>query len=616
MACLALPLCISAGVLVYSPLGPEYAARGAVAGLLCAVVGGIVASVIGNSSFVSTIPTMALAIVQASSVAALISAWHGDPGAVVGLLPILVMLVGAWQLLFASTELGHVIKFTPHPVLAGFVTGIGVLMIVQELPVFCGEHSLSAVFSNIIALRWPHPLIGIFGFGLIALMLELDRRFPNAPNMMIGLIVGSLTFHLASWLVPGLDLGKTIGAISPNTTGAFVLPDLSGAGTLLGDFGAMKALLFGSLTLALLGTLETFFTVRAAQQLSDIPSAPRRDIVGQGIANLVSGIAGGLVVAPSIKLSMANHHAGGRSRVSVMTAGLSLLLATLLIPDIIFSLPVVVLAAILFIASLRLLDVWIVRLMREAVAPERDERLRAQLNLLIIAAVLVTTVFGEPVLGAGVGFLLSCLIFIAQMSRPIVAQRLAGDRVRSKRVRCLSHVDILRGHGGRVLILELQGVLFFGNADDLAVELRKLEQAVDIVILDLRRVSEVDTSGIAVLQQVARRFQRSGTVLVACGVSRKFAKVVGSVLGERDQLMFSDRDTALEWAEDKIIRARTQEREFLELALEKADLTQDMSEEGLHILGRHLELVHYPAGTALCRSGDPADRMWISSAGA
>src|SRR6476659_9489218 len=77
VACLALPLCISAGVLVYSPLGPEYAARGAVAGLLCAVVGGIVASVIGNSSFVSTIPTMALAIVQASSVAALISAWHG-----------------------------------------------------------------------------------------------------------------------------------------------------------------------------------------------------------------------------------------------------------------------------------------------------------------------------------------------------------------------------------------------------------------------------------------------------------------------------------------------------------------------------------------------------------
>ena len=137
------------------------------------------------------------------------------------------------------------------------------------------------------------------------------------------------------------------------------------------------------------------------------------------------------------------------------------------------------------------------------------------------------------------------------MSRPIVAQRLAGDRVRSKRVRCLSHVEILRGHGGRVLILELQGVLFFGNADDLAVELRELEQAVDIVILDLRRVSDLDTSGIAILQQVARRFQRSGTVLVACGVSRKFAKVVGSVLGERDQVMFSDRDTALEWAEER-----------------------------------------------------------------
>jgi SulP family sulfate permease len=197
VACLALPLCISAGVLVYSPLGPEYSARGAISGLVCAVVGGITASLVGQSSFVSTIPTMALAIVQASSVAALAAGWHGDPAAIIGLLPILVLLAGAWQIVFASTGLAHVVKFTPYPVLAGFVTGIGLLMVLHEFPVLSGEHSLGAVASNIVNWRWPHPFTAIFGFGLVATMLVLDRKFPNAPNMMIGFVIGSVTFHLA-----------------------------------------------------------------------------------------------------------------------------------------------------------------------------------------------------------------------------------------------------------------------------------------------------------------------------------------------------------------------------------------------------------------------------------
>jgi sulfate permease, SulP family len=615
VACLALPLCISAGVLVYSHLGPEYSARGAISGLLCAVVGGITASVIGQSSFVSTIPTMALAIVQASSVSALAASWHGDPTAIVGLLPVLVLLAGTWQVVFASTGLTRVIKFTPYPVLAGFITGIGLLIVLQELPVLSGEKSLGGVVGNIMNFRWPHTSTTVFGFGLVAIMLALDRRFPHAPNMMIGLIIGSLTFHLASWWGSGLDLGGTIGAISPKAAGLALPVDLKVANSLTEDFSTLKILLFGSLTLALLGTLETFFALRAAQQLADLPSAPRRDIIGQGIANLISGVAGGLVVTCSIKLSIANHYAGGRSRVSVIVASLSLLFATLLVPTVIFSLPVVVLAAILFIASLRLIDPWILKLLGETLARDRDECQRALLNLVIVGTVLATTVFGEPLLGAAVGFLMSCLIFIVQMSRPVIAQRLGGDLIRSKRIRCVSHVDILRSRGAHILILELQGVLFFGNVDDLAVELRGLEQDVKIVILDMRRVTDVDTSGAAVLQQMARRFEGKGTLLVACGASRKFCKLVWSALGRLDDVLFIDRDTALEWAEERIIRAQAQQPGFLELPLEAADLTQRMSQEEIATLAGHLQQVHYEAGAILCRTGDAPDRMWILKRG-
>jgi len=141
VACLALPLCISAGVLVYSQLGPEYAARGAVAGLFCAVAGGFVASIFGRSSFVTTIPTMPLAIVQASFVAALAIHWPGNASAVIASLPILILCVGAWQILFVATGLSRIIKFTPYPVLSGFVSGIGVLMMLQQLPVLAGQRT-------------------------------------------------------------------------------------------------------------------------------------------------------------------------------------------------------------------------------------------------------------------------------------------------------------------------------------------------------------------------------------------------------------------------------------------------------------------------------------------
>jgi SulP family sulfate permease len=157
--------------------------------------------------------------------------------------------------------------------------------------------------------------------------------------------------------------------------------------------------------------------------------------------------------------------------------------------------------------------------------------------------------------------------------------------------------------------------MFFGNADDLAAELRELQKTVDIVILDMRRIGDVDTSGTAVLQQLARRFVDNQKKLIACSVSPKISKAVRLALGNHEHVLFADRDTALEWAEETIIRAQAQERSLLELALNEADLTQQMTSDDINILMGHLQVIHYPAGAALCRVGDAADCMWILKRG-
>ena len=615
VACLALPLCISAGVLVYAPLGPEYAPRGAIAGLFCAVAGGFVASIFGRSSFVTTIPTMPLAIVQASFVAALAIHWPGNASAVIASLPILVLCVGAWQILFVATGLSRIIKFTPYPVLSGFVSGIGVLMMLQQLPVLAGQRTLGNVLADILTFHWPYPFISIFGFGLVALMLALERVSSRTPGLFLGLVVGYLIFHIASRWFPAVDLGSTIGRMSPGSISAASPLDLKAATALFQDFGALNLLIFTSLALAVLGTLETFFTLRAAQQLAEIPPAPRRDIIGQGVANLASALVGGLAVATSIKLSVANFYAGGRTRISSIVAKLALLFSIIVVPQLIFSLPVVVLASILVVAAVRLIDPWIARTLREVVAHERKDRLHAILNLAIVGVVLAATVFEAPVIGAAVGCGLSCIIFIAQISRPVVTRRTNASFVRSKRIRCLSHVELLRRHGARISILELEGALFFGNAEDLAAELRELVAANDVVLLDIRRVSDVDASGIAALEQVAQRFEDKGKALIACGPNAKVSRLFWWALGKRDDVLFPDRDTALEWAEERIIRAEAREHEVLDLALHDADVTQKMSREDIHVLAASLQLVHYASGAVLCRAGDQGDCMWILKRG-
>ena len=129
--------------------------RGAIAGLFCAVAGGFVASIFGRSSFVTTIPTMPLAVVQASfASAALANTFAGNASAVVASLPILILFVGAWQILFGATGLSRIIKFTPYPVLSGFVSGIGVLMMLQQLPVLAGQRTFGSVLEDVVTLHW------------------------------------------------------------------------------------------------------------------------------------------------------------------------------------------------------------------------------------------------------------------------------------------------------------------------------------------------------------------------------------------------------------------------------------------------------------------------------
>lgn len=558
-ACLTVPLCVGAGVLAFAPLGSDAVPEAALAGLSCAIAGGAAAALVRRSSFVVTYPTTPICVIQGSILLGL-SAVPGVDGPGLALaMAACVLLAGLWQVLFAWSGLARAMRFVPHPVMAGFVSGVAALIAWHQLPVLLGSPG-----AGLQGLRHglPHPWATALGGVLVALMLALGHRFPRIPALLAGLLVGTAAFHLLQALHPGADLGGVIGSVRAAAHPALPALAWRSAGLLLGSPELVKGILFGSLTLAMVATLDTFFALRTAQFIADIPVHPERDVLGQGVGNLVSALVGGLAVSTSLSVSMANHKAGGRTRISTLASCATLLLAGIAFPRTITFLPRVVLAAILIALAGRLVDKWSFQVIHFALTSrDRAKRRRALRDAGVVLAVFLATLLGQPVAGVGVGVGLSCLLFILDMSRPEVGLRREGRLWPPRRPRPPAEEQVLRAWGGTLSILEFQGVLFFGNAHNLQAVLGAAERDSDIAILDCRGLGEIDSSALGVLGQAASRFRAAEKELLVCGAGASWQEAPPGFPGNGVDAAFDTLDAALDAAEARVLAAGARGRE-------------------------------------------------------
>jgi MFS superfamily sulfate permease-like transporter len=613
-ASLTLPLCIGAGILAFSPLGAEHVGRGAVAGLYGAIIGGLVAALLRRSSFAVTFPTTPVGALQGSLGASLLPLC-GNLGNFALAMTLCLVLVGLFQALFALSGFSRVLRFVPHPVMAGFVSGVAVFVGWHQVPALLGHRTLGEVLQH--GLRPQHPAAAALGIGLLALMLAVPRVAPRLPALLLGLLAGGLAFHGALRAWPGIDLGPTIGAFPSPLLHAWPHLDAASLGALLAVPGLLRLVVTGALTIALLGSLDTLFALRAAQFIGEVQVAPRRDVLGVGMANLAMGLTGGLAVSTSFSVSMANHGAGGRTRLSSLACAGTLLLGGLIFPRVITLLPMVVTAAVLLAVSARLVDRWCFLLLRDALtAKDGPRRRRALKDGLVVLAVFLATVLGQPVMGVGVGVGLAGLLFVLDMSRPVVARRREGATLRSKQLRSPSEEAALRERRERLQLLELQGALFFGNAQDLDAALGEVEEGISVVILDCRRVREIDTSGQAVLDQAAARYRKARRRLLVAGGGPEWAARTFAAAGSQPDYVLPSLDAALEVAERHLLAlAGPVSAAAPTVAQSREPGASPLLQLGPRLLER-LELVTIPVGTVICRAGDPSDRMWILVRGA
>jgi MFS superfamily sulfate permease-like transporter len=607
-----LSICLSSGLLAFSPLGPDYVGKGITLGLYAIIFGGTCTALLATSSFIVYSPRSNLALIQATAAAHFLgkASFANNPEAVIVAVAVCVFLAGLLQILFAVAGIARIIKYTPHPVMAGFINGAALAIAWSQIKPFIDFHGGQGGAFPFIA----HPATLFFIVFLALFIFGVDRLSKKIPAPLVGLGVGVLIFYFFAEVAPDIQLGRMIGHLSVAMPPDSPLLDLATPSIRDALMSAVPDMLFVALAIAIVATFESLLVYRVAQNLADRPLGSARDVAALGIGNCASAAVGGIAFSAANGQTRSVFREGGRTRMVPVTIGLLILFLITGAPGLLAAVPVAAISALLLQNTFQKIDMWSIRLLFQTLrSPPSPERRRAWYDLAVVGVVMGVTVTISVLPGVLAGVLVACVIFIANMSKPIVRRRYSGETVSSKRMRSAGDVAIMRDTGSRRGVLELHGVLFFGNADDLSHTASKMFDDTDMIVLDFRGISDIDVSGATILRNIVERSRKRRKHLLFCNVPAIHAATIGQMTaGATEPSIFADLDSALEWMEERVLQARAESRGQAEvLPLEQHDFLQGLDASDHAMLAPHLTRRELAAGAILCVEGDQADRMWL-----
>ncbi len=497
-AVVALPLALAFGVA--SGAGP-------MAGLWGAILVGFFAALFGGTPTQISGPTGPMTVVMA----VIITKYANDPA----LAFTVVMMGGALQILFGALRLGSYISLMPFPVISGFMSGIGcIIIILQIAPLLGGVNPEGGVVDALMALPgivgnigWEAALGG--GGALMIVYLTpkpIDRILP-AP--LIALIAGTA----AVWVfLPGAPVLGDIPTGLPDPQ----LPRLS--------FKLLPEMLGSALILALLGSIDSLLTSLIADSITRSHHEPNRELIGQGIGNMVAGLFGAIPGAGATMRTVVNVRAGGATPISGVLHALALLTVVLGLGSLAGRIPNAVLAGILLKVGIDIID-W-VYLRRAPKAP------RAGVVLMFL--VLGLTVFVDLIIAVTVGVVAASLHFVKRMSDLQLSSIRATDGSFGEVPMSAEEEAALERIAEDVLLYHFSGPVSFGAAKGLARRVAPRDGH-KVLILDLSDVTYIDTSAALALDEIIARTGELGLRVYLAGMREPVATVLER-LGVLDEL--------------------------------------------------------------------------------
>lgn len=506
----ALPLALAFGV---------SSGVGAAAGLVTAIVAGLVAAVFGGSNVQVSGPTGAMVVVLAPIVVS-----HGA-GAVV----VVGILAGIVVLIAGMLRWGRTVSYIPWPVIEGFTVGIGIIIFLQQVPAAVGSsgsaHSTNAFVAAVESVRdaaWPGALVPLAAVAAVALvMLVLARVSGRLPASFAAIVVVTVAASLF-----GLPL-ETIGAL-PRSLPLPALPSI--------DPSDLVGLAGPALAVAALAAVESLLSARVAATMADTgPVNADRELVGQGLASIASGLFGGMPATGAIARTAVNVRAGAKTRLSAIVHAIALLGVVSLAANVVAVIPLAALAGVLMVTAARMVSPrTIAQVMRSS---------RSDAVVFLITAIITVSV--DLIIAVGIGVAVAAFLALRALSAASGVHReeipgapVAGDE--------------------RIAVFRIDGSLFFGAAERILDRIAAHE-GIEVVILRLSQLQLVDATGARILTELVGALERRGVTVLVKGIRPEHLPLlerVGVIASLRDpHHLFVELEPAIVHARSHILRA-------------------------------------------------------------
>lgn len=495
----ALPLALAFGIQAFSGVdSPEASSMGALAGLVGATLLGFFAALFGGTHSQISGPTGPMTVITASIVSGAWASSQGNISAVILSMSLAGIFCGLFQIIFGLIRIGKYVRYIPYPVLSGFMSGIGVIIILQQIYPIIGKKSPASTLDMII--NFPAALadgvsvialaLGLACISLIVLVPKVTKKVPATLVALIAVTVVSLFTNL--------DSSLTIGNIPAGLPMPFFTKvQLDGI-----DWASvLEASLVPGLTLAGLGSIDTLLTSVVADNITKTKHNSNQELIGQGIGNAVSGLFCGLAGAGATMRTVVNVKSGGRTQISGMIHAVLLLAILLGLGSLVKYVPLSVLAGILITVGWGIIDF---RGFKDILRIPKSDA-------FVMMVVFLMTVFVDLLTAVGIGMVIACVLFMKR----------AGDLVENsysakaldtfdKESPWEDEKDIPEEIRNRIYIERLDGPIFFGSITGFQRVMHDIPTNVKIVIIRMRRVPFMDQSGVYAMETAIKDLQAQG----------------------------------------------------------------------------------------------------------
>lgn len=487
----ALPLALAFGIQAFGGIDdPSASSMGALAGLVGATLLGFFASLFGGTHSQISGPTGPMTVITASLISASWTASGGNFSAVLISMALAGIFCGLFQILFGIIKIGKYVRYIPYPVLSGFMSGIGVIIILQQIYPLIGLKSPVLVTDMI--LRFPELVSN--GISVTALLLGLATiviitLFPKVTKKVPSTLVALILMTVVS-LFCSLDAALTIGNIPAGLPMPFFAKEgISLAG--LDWLQIIQASIVPGLTLASLGSIDTLLTSVVADNITKTKHNSNKELIGQGIGNAVAGLFCGISGAGATMRTVVNVKSGGRSQISGMVHSMLLLAILLGLGSLVKFVPLAVLAGILITVGWGIIDF---KGFKDLVKIPRSDA-------FVLLVVFLVTVFVDLLTAVALGMVIACVLLMKRMS-DMVEQSYQGSQINAS-----DNESPWNDEGGipeeikkKIYIVRLEGPLFFGSITRFQEMMNLVPSDVKLVIIRMRKVDFVDQSGVYALE--------------------------------------------------------------------------------------------------------------------